>query len=137
MSSEECDGEERDMKNLKYFSLAMVALLIFFQACKDDEPTSDTGGEETTVSTHPGSYQTNEDTVLNGLLSATSNATLEYRMVTEPTKGKVVVNKESGAFEYTPNLDVSGPDSFRFEAVAGSKSSQNDVTIEILRNPSN
>ena len=80
---------------------------------------------------------TEENTVLVGTLSATDadNDTLAYRIVTNATKGNVViVNSRTGAYRYTPASGQTGRDQFTFKANDGSVDS-NIATITININP--
>src|SRR5207247_178123 len=62
------------------------------------------------------SYTTPKNTPLNGTLVATDvdgNA-LTYSISTQGGKGTVTVVAATGAFTYTPNLNATGSDFFRF-----------------------
>ena len=63
---------------------------------------------------------------------------LEYRLLGAPNSGVVDIDKETGAFTYTPNSNFFGPedtqfdDSFTYEVTDGKSTSvQADVTIKI------
>ncbi|WP_029189508.1 Ig-like domain-containing protein, partial [Vibrio cyclitrophicus] len=59
------------------------------------------------------SFNTNEDTPVNGILSASDEDgdSLSFVKATDPTNGTVVVD-ENGDWTYTPNQNYNGEDSF-------------------------
>ncbi|MEW6057878.1 MAG: DUF2341 domain-containing protein [Bdellovibrionota bacterium] len=60
-----------------------------------------------------------EDDLLTGVLTATdaNGDALTFSIVTNPTKGTVMItNASTGAFQYSPNPNVNGADSFTFKA---------------------
>ena len=59
---------------------------------------------------------TNEDTVLNGTLTATDvdGDALSYSQLTAPTHGTLSITAATGAFTYTPAANYHGSDSFTF-----------------------
>ncbi|HSN17559.1 MAG TPA: Ig-like domain-containing protein, partial [Gammaproteobacteria bacterium] len=64
-----------------------------------------------------GSVTTNENTAVNGTLSATGSGTLSFAVVTSPAHGTVsITNAATGAFTYTPASNYVGSDSFTFNA---------------------
>ena len=81
---------------------------------------------------------TNEDTVLNGSVSASDvdSASLTYSVVTGPAHGILNLNPSTGGYTYTPNADYNGPDSFVFKVNDGSLDS-NQATINLTVNPVN
>ncbi|MCM3629584.1 Ig-like domain-containing protein [Paenibacillus glycanilyticus] len=84
-----------------------------------------------------GSESTNEDTPVNGAVSATDadNNTLTYTLVTAPVNGTVVMNAD-GTFTYTPNANYNGTDSFTFKANDG-KADSNVATVNLTINAVN
>ncbi len=85
-----------------------------------------------------GAFTTLEDTAINGTLSASDPAgkALTFRVVTNPGKGTVVINSTTGSFNYTPNLNINGSDSFTFVANNGGSDS-NVATVTITITPVN
>jgi len=79
---------------------------------------------------------TNEDTPVNGTVIATDTdvpvQTLTYSVVTNGTLGSAVINANTGAFTYTPNLNASGIDTVQFVANDGvTNSAPATITINI------
>jgi VCBS repeat-containing protein len=82
-------------------------------------------------------YSTAEDTPLTviapGVLAndtGPSGATLTTAIVAGPTHGTLVLNAD-GSFGYTPTADYNGPDSFTYNAKAGSATSASPATVEL------
>jgi Big-like domain-containing protein len=76
-------------------------------------------GGTVTVTANNGSVTTNQDTPVNGNLSATDSAgnAISFAVVTNPAHGSVTINNLStGAFTYTPASGYTGSDSFTFKA---------------------
>ena len=76
-------------------------------------------GGTVTVTASNGSVTTNQDTPVNGTLSASDSAgnAVSFAIVTNPAHGSVTINNLStGAFTYTPASGYSGSDSFTFDA---------------------
>jgi len=72
-----------------------------------------------TVTASNGSVTTNENTPVNGTLSASDSAgnAISFAIVTNPAHGSVTINNLStGAFTYTPTSNYAGSDSFTFKA---------------------
>jgi len=72
-----------------------------------------------TVTASNGSVTTNQNTPVNGTLSASDSAgnAISFAIVTNPAHGSVTINNLStGAFTYTPASGYSGSDSFTFKA---------------------
>ncbi|MBI3410157.1 MAG: tandem-95 repeat protein [Planctomycetes bacterium] len=84
------------------------------------------------------SVSTNEDTTLNGAVTATDpeGDPLSYALVSGPTHGMLTLNSSSGAFAYTPAANSNGADSFTFRANDGQHDS-NDATVSITVTPVN
>jgi VCBS repeat-containing protein len=84
-----------------------------------------------------GSASGNENTIIHGTLSATDSdtATLTFSRATQTAHGSVVVNAD-GSFDYTPDLNYHGPDSFTFVANDGIVDS-NVATLAITVAPGN
>ena len=85
---------------------------------------------------------TDEDTVLDGTLSATDvdSTTLTYHFLTLPKHGTVSQRISSnwflyhGTFSYTPNSNFNGTDSFTY-SVSDGQSDSNTATVTIVVNP--
>jgi len=77
------------------------------------------------------SFSTNEDTAVNGQMSATDpdQDSLSYTLTSQANNGVVTVTNET--FTYTPNENWNGTDSFSFAANDGSLNS-NTATISII-----
>ncbi|HEY3646232.1 MAG TPA: Ig-like domain-containing protein [Gammaproteobacteria bacterium] len=75
-------------------------------------------GGTVTVTANNGSVTTNQNTPVNGNLSATDSAgnAMTFAVVTSPAHGSVSVTASSGAFTYTPASGYTGSDSFTFKA---------------------
>jgi hypothetical protein len=66
-----------------------------------------------------------EDQPLQGRLAAVSiQEKVTFRIVVQPRHGQLQVDPESGAFQYTPDADYFGEDSFTFVAATRRQSSQ-------------
>jgi len=75
-----------------------------------------------------------EDTVLTGSVSATDpeGSAVTYSIKAGgSTTGAVAINKDTGAYTYTPKLDVNGSDSFVVLASDGTASSEQTVTVSL------
>ena len=75
-----------------------------------------------------------EDTVLTGSVSATDpeGSAVTYSVKSGgSTSGAVVINKDTGAYTYTPKLDVNGSDSFVVLASDGTATSEQTVNITL------
>ena len=80
-----------------------------------------------------GSWTTNENTPLPGVLGATdvNGDPLTFSLVSLPARGSLsLTNAATGAFTYTPALHASGDDSFAFRASDGALVS-NTATVSI------
>ena len=76
-------------------------------------------GGTVTVTASNGSVTTNENTAVNGTLSASDSAgnAMTFAVVTNPAHGSVTINNAgTGAFTYTPASNYTGSDSFTFKA---------------------
>ncbi len=90
----------------------------------------------TPVSTNS-TVTTNEKTVVTGILRASDidGDVLVYSIVTNATKGNVVINNTStGAYIYTPTTGQTGSDSFTFKVNDGTEDS-GIATVSITINP--
>jgi hypothetical protein len=82
-----------------------------------------------------GSVTTNENTSVNGTLSASDQDgdALTFSIVSQPSHGTVsITNSSTGAFTYTPASNFSGSDSFTFRAndgQANSNTATESVTV--------
>jgi uncharacterized repeat protein (TIGR03803 family)/VCBS repeat-containing protein len=80
-----------------------------------------------------GTVTTDEDIAAIGTLAATDvdSASLTYSIVTNGSKGSAVVTSAAtGAFQYTPNANASGTDSFTYKTSDGAVES-NTATIAV------
>ncbi|CAM3176753.1 Ig-like domain-containing protein [Paenibacillus lupini] len=84
-----------------------------------------------------GSESTNEDTPVNGSVTATDgdNNPLTYSVVTSSVSGTVTLNQD-GTFTYTPNANFNGVDSFTYKANDG-KADSNVATVSLTINAVN
>jgi VCBS repeat-containing protein len=84
-----------------------------------------------------GTAGTDEDTALNGNVSATDvdGDALSFALVGGPAHGTLALNAD-GSFTYTPAADYNGPDGFTFKANDGTVDS-NTATFAITVRPVN
>jgi len=84
------------------------------------------------------SLSVNEDTPLNGTLTATdgNHDPLTYAQASPPAHGTLSITPATGAFTYTPAADYHGPDSFIF-SVADGRGGSDTGTVSITVNPVN
>ena len=79
-----------------------------------------------------------EDTVISGDVSAndltTSDGTLTFAAATSPANGSVTVNGD-GTFNYTPNLNFNGTDSFTYTVTDVDSGETATQTVDITINP--
>ncbi len=80
------------------------------------------------------SLTTNEDTPLNGTLTATDvdGDTLTYTQLAAPSHGTLSITAATGAFTYTPAANYHGPDSFTFtvsDGHSGTDTGQINITV--------
>jgi VCBS repeat-containing protein len=129
-----CDGSEET------FASASVSL------DNDGDGLTDAADPDCAVNTPPvaadDGYTTDEDTPLNvaapGVLGNDSDADgdpLTAAQVTGPTNGALTLNAD-GSFDYTPNADFNGSDSFTYVANDGTDDS-NVATVTITVNAIN
>ena len=80
----------------------------------------------------PVSIVGDEDTVISGSLAAfdIDGDTLNFALGTGPSNGSVIVNVD-GTFNYTPDSDFNGSDSFVFTASDGTFNASETVTITV------
>jgi subtilase family serine protease len=91
------------------------------------------GGGGTVPVASNGSVSTNQNTAVNGTLSA-SGAGLTFAIVANPAHGSVsITNTSTGAFTYTPASGFSGSDSFTFDA-RNSSGTSNTATESVTVN---
>ncbi|MFA0520435.1 cadherin-like domain-containing protein, partial [Vibrio sp. 10N.222.55.E8] len=83
------------------------------------------------------SFSTNEDTRVNGTLSALDQDgdSLSFAKATDPLNGTVVVD-ENGDWTYTPNENYNGDDSFTV-VVSDGEGGTDTVTVNIGVTPVN
>ncbi len=80
--------------------------------------------------------ETKQNTKVEGNMEATDNrGVVEYVVTKEPTNGTLVLDKETGRYEYTPNQDYYGEDSFTVIAKdeVGNESEPAVVTIFVRK----
>ena len=85
-------------------------------------------------------YETNEDQEFSGLLEAIDpdQDTVSFIIVTEPEKGNIQLDSETGAFTYIPETNVNGTDTFVVAAKdnwISSENAQMTVTIVPVNDP--
>ena len=80
----------------------------------------------------------NEDDSLYQAFSASDidNDSLTYKLTTNPSNGSVVLNDNGKGFDYTPNANYNGPDSFKYVANDGSLDSE-EAVVSLTINPVN
>ncbi|GEM_PF-1710503 len=82
-----------------------------------------------------GTFQTDEDTVLNNTLPAadSNDDPLTYTLIDKTTKGTIEITDQiTGAFTYTPNTNINGTDTFTYKIGDGLLESDiAKITIEI------
>ena len=83
------------------------------------------------------SFTTNEDTPVNGTLSASDEDgdSLSFVKATDPSNGTVVVD-ENGDWTYTPNENYNGDDSFTVE-VSDGQGGTDTITVNVGVTPIN
>ena len=83
------------------------------------------------------SFTVDEDTLLAGQLSGSDveNQTLTFIVVTPPSNGTLTLNTD-GSFEFSPNTDFNGQDSFEVKANDGTDDGA-AKTIDVTVNPVN
>ncbi|GLX70291.1 tandem-95 repeat protein [Paenibacillus glycanilyticus] len=111
----------------------------FTFTANDGDLSSNTATVTITVTAAPnaapvaqdGNNSTNEDTPVDGLVSATDSDgnALIYSVVAQPTNGSVTL-KQDGTYTYTPNADYNGLDSFTYKVNDG-KADSNTATVEL------
>ncbi|NUN04782.1 MAG: tandem-95 repeat protein [Bdellovibrio sp.] len=83
-------------------------------------------------------YQVDEDTLLKDKLNVESilaelkqtGSTVEFKLTAQPGNGKLVsLDSSSGAFEYKPNQDFFGEDTFRFSLTIKDPSKESPIVI--------
>ena len=85
------------------------------------------------------SFNTNEDTTYSGILSASDidGSPLTYSIVSQGTKGTVAItNTATGAFNYVPQSNINGTDSFTFRVNDGTFNSTT-ATVSVTINSVN
>ena len=87
---------------------------------------------------HGQSLALDEDTSVGGraLTGDVDGDALTYVLIAPPAHGTVTLDPEDGAFSFQPEVDYSGPDSFRFAANDGRLTSD-EATVAITVNPVN
>ncbi len=83
------------------------------------------------------SFTVDEDTLLSGQLTGSDveNQALTFIVVTPPSNGTLTLNAD-GSFEFTPNTDFNGQDSFEVKANDGTDDGA-AKTIDVTVNPVN
>ena len=80
-----------------------------------------------------------EDTVISGVVAATDadGDTLGYALGgTAPTNGEVSIDAATGAFDYTPDADFNGTDSFTV-LVDDGEGGSTEATVDVTVDPAN
>ena len=94
-------------------------------------------GTNSTPTASNGSVSTNENTAVNGTLSAsdTDGDSLTFSIVANPSHGTVsITNTSTGAFTYTPASNYTGSDSFTFKATDNVGNASNTATESVTVN---
>ncbi|MCK6265184.1 Ig-like domain-containing protein, partial [Vibrio sp. ZSDE26] len=140
-ASLERDGSETiaktdfDTQGLEALGLSQTQSLTLLQQFRQFAPTFvDATGTDQGDSL---AVTTDEDTPISGQFTATdSNGdSLVYAQTEAPTNGIVTVNPD-GSWEYTPNENYNGPDSFTVEVTDG-QGGVDTLVVEIGVNPVN
>lgn len=126
----------KQLKQLKHSGLFISVFAIsVLSACN-----SDSKKEAVVKNTAPIASNamviTQTEVVIEDMLSATDNDgdSLTYSLITEPSLGTVVINN-NGSYIYTPNIEVTGTDSFSFgvdDHVNPQVNGTVNITIEAL-----
>ena len=83
-------------------------------------------------------YQIDEDTILKDKLNVQNiltelkqaNSAVEFKLTSQPGSGKLIsFDSKSGAFEYKPNQDFFGEDSFRFTITITDPEKESPIVI--------
>mgnify|MGYP005989072125 CR=1 FL=1 len=120
--------------NNTLFKLSVIASVLLLTACNDSK------NERPEINYKPQAINANvitqTEVVITDMLNAydQNNEPLTFTLVTEPKFGTVVI-AESGNYTYTPNLEVTGADSFEFvvsDGVNQSDIGMVNITIEAL-----
>lgn len=121
------------MKN--YATALITVLALGMIGCGGSSSKSHYPDDNRPPSAKDGSFVTQADTELTAVLRAVDeNAdSLTFSLVGEPTNGSVEV-KENGSFSYSPNVNVTGSDSFTFRVSDGDLES-NVASVEIVIEP--
>jgi VCBS repeat-containing protein len=84
------------------------------------------------------SFSTPEDTPYNGNLIASDveGSTLTYTVTVSPQHGVLALNAATGAYTYTPSINYTGTDSFKFTVSDGTLTSA-EATVSISVTPNN
>ncbi|MBF0450489.1 MAG: tandem-95 repeat protein [Candidatus Magnetomorum sp.] len=80
-------------------------------------------------------FETNEDQSLSGVLEAVDpdQDVLTFLLITQPEKGAIQLNPNTGEFSYTPESNINGTDTFVVAAKDNWISSENTrITITII-----
>lgn len=80
------------------------------------------------------SITTNEDTAASGSVSATDvdNDVITYSVGTNPAHGTVSINATTGVYEYTPNLNYNGDDSFVIAVSDGTATVNKPIAVTVV-----
>ena len=83
----------------------------------------------------------NEDTTISGSVAAndstTSGGTLSYAVASGVTNGTLVFNNATGSYDYTPNANFAGTDSFTYTVTDAASGESATQTVSITVNPVN
>ena len=128
------------IKNIRtiFHTVLMFSILASVSGCGGGGGGGGNGG--VTNSAAPtatsSSVVTDEDTPVQGTLIASNpdNEMLTYSIVSNGKKGiATITNPSTGAFEYTPDANTTGTDSFTFKANDGvSNSNKATITVTIV-----
>lgn len=129
-------------RKVSLLSISLMVSAIFFQNCNTQGFNSITGEQASYLQ---GNSQTNlsssaplstlEDTVLesNVRIYDDPQNRITYKISVPPKIGKISLDEKTGKFEYLPNKDVSGSDSFSVVAMVDSSftSEAHSISIDI------
>ena len=97
------------------------------------------GSSPFTIEALSASFTINEDTSLIDNVDATPSipTSITFELQSGPSNGSIALNPD-GRFNYTPNLDFSGSDSFQFRAFSSEKNTYSNVaTVSLTINSVN
>ena len=128
------------MRSFNRSILFQIIILFVLTACGGSGGSSDSNPP--TQNNSPEAFDdvlnTNEDTAVSGQLIASDldGDQLTYSTVNQPSFGIVSLNSATGTYNYIPNLNANGNDSFTFRANDGNAFS-GLATVSVIIDPVN